>query len=117
MPPVSEAQRKAMGAAKGGHSTLGIPKKVGADFIAADKGGKLPAKAKSASGSKPGNPSSSGKAGGGSPRGLSAMLAAQRKKRPAAQPPQPPGALPIGGGMMPGGLPGAMGGMPPDEGG
>ena len=33
-----------MGAAKGGHSTLGIPQKVGAEFIAADKGGKLPEK-------------------------------------------------------------------------
>jgi hypothetical protein len=42
MPPVSEAQRRAMFAAKSGHSTLGIPKKVGAEFVAADKGGKLP---------------------------------------------------------------------------
>lgn len=42
MPPVSEAQRKAMGAAKSGHSTLGIPKSVGKEFIAADKGGRLP---------------------------------------------------------------------------
>lgn len=43
MPSVSEAQRKAMGAAASGHSTLGIPKKVGKEFISADKGGKLPA--------------------------------------------------------------------------
>ena len=43
-PPVSEAQRKAMGAAASGHSTLGIPKKVGKEFIEADTGGKLPAK-------------------------------------------------------------------------
>ena len=42
MPPVSEAQRRAMGAAMSGHSTLGIPKSVGKEFIGADKGGKLP---------------------------------------------------------------------------
>lgn len=46
MPSVSEAQRRAMGAAKSGKSTLGIPKKVGAEFIKADKGGKLPRRAK-----------------------------------------------------------------------
>ena len=45
MPPVSEAQRRAMYAAKAGHSTLGIPQKVGAEFAAADPGGKLPARA------------------------------------------------------------------------
>jgi hypothetical protein len=33
-----------MGAAASGKSTLGIPKKVGKEFIAADPGGKLPAK-------------------------------------------------------------------------
>jgi hypothetical protein len=43
-PPVSEAQRKAMGAAKSGNSTLGIPASVGKEFIDADKGGKLPSK-------------------------------------------------------------------------
>ena len=43
-PPVSEAQRAAMGAAASGHSTLGIPKDVGQDYIESDKGGKLPAK-------------------------------------------------------------------------
>jgi hypothetical protein len=42
MPPVSEAERRAMYAAKAGKSTLGIPKKVGAEFVAADPGGKLP---------------------------------------------------------------------------
>ncbi|RPI37330.1 MAG: hypothetical protein EHM67_11875 [Hyphomicrobiaceae bacterium] len=43
MPPVSEAQRKAMQAAAKGKSTLGIPKKVGKEFAKADKGGgKLP---------------------------------------------------------------------------
>jgi hypothetical protein len=44
MPPVSQQQRKAMYAAKEGKSNIGIPQKVGADFIAADKGGKLPAR-------------------------------------------------------------------------
>ena len=42
MPPVSEKQRKAMAAAAHGKSTLGIPKKVGKEFMRADKGGKLP---------------------------------------------------------------------------
>ena len=41
-PPVSEAQRRAMGAAASGHSTIGIPASVGKEKIAADKGGKLP---------------------------------------------------------------------------
>jgi hypothetical protein len=45
MPPVSEKQRKAMFAAASGKSTLGIPKKVAKEFVAADKGGKLPTKA------------------------------------------------------------------------
>jgi hypothetical protein len=35
-----------MFAAASGRSTLGIPKKVGAEFAAADKGGKLPKKKK-----------------------------------------------------------------------
>jgi hypothetical protein len=35
MPIVSQAQRGAMYAAKEGRSTLGIPKKVGADYVAA----------------------------------------------------------------------------------
>lgn len=35
MPYVSEAQRKAMFAAKAGKSTLDIPKDVGAKFVAA----------------------------------------------------------------------------------
>ena len=42
MPPVSERQRRAMHAAAAGHSTIGIPKKVGKDFSSADKGGRLP---------------------------------------------------------------------------
>jgi hypothetical protein len=42
MPPVSQKQRAAMHAAASGKSTLGIPKKVGAEFVAADKPGKLP---------------------------------------------------------------------------
>ena len=46
VPVVSEAQRKAMYAAKEGKSTLGIPKSVGADYIAATPAGaKLPARA------------------------------------------------------------------------
>ena len=47
MPPRSEAQRRAMEAAAHGHSTLGIPKKVGKEFSNADPGGKLPEKKKS----------------------------------------------------------------------
>lgn len=35
---VSEAQHRAMGAAAGGHSNLGIPRKVGEEFSKADKG-------------------------------------------------------------------------------
>jgi hypothetical protein len=35
-----------MGAAMSGHSTLGIPKSVGKDYIQADKGGKLPKRVK-----------------------------------------------------------------------
>jgi len=46
LPPVSEAQRRAMFAAKAGHSTLGIPESVGKEFAAADPGGKLPEKSK-----------------------------------------------------------------------
>jgi hypothetical protein len=42
MPMKSTAQRKAMLAAAAGRSILGIPKKVGAEFVKADKGGKLP---------------------------------------------------------------------------
>ena len=41
-PAVSEAQRRAFGAAASGHSTLGIPKSVGKEKIAADPGGRLP---------------------------------------------------------------------------
>ena len=37
MPDTSQAQQRAMYAAKEGHSTLHIPQNVGADFIAADK--------------------------------------------------------------------------------
>ena len=35
-PPVSEAQRKAMGAAASGHSNLGIPREVGERFLHED---------------------------------------------------------------------------------
>lgn len=37
MPSTSEAQHRAMEAAAHGHSTLGIPKKVGKEFVDADK--------------------------------------------------------------------------------
>lgn len=37
MPSVSDKQHNAMEAAARGHSTLGIPKSVGQDFVAADK--------------------------------------------------------------------------------
>jgi hypothetical protein len=46
MPIKSQAQRGAMYAAKAGKSTLGIPKKVGEEFVKSDKGGKLPPKVK-----------------------------------------------------------------------
>jgi hypothetical protein len=46
MPPVSKAQRGAMYAAAQGKSNIGIPKKVGKEFIEADPGGKLPKKVK-----------------------------------------------------------------------
>lgn len=46
MPPVSESQRRAMGAAASGKSSLGIPKKVGREFLKSDPGGKLPAKSR-----------------------------------------------------------------------
>lgn len=42
MPAESEAQRSAMAAAADGKSTIGISKEVGQEFMAADKGGKLP---------------------------------------------------------------------------
>jgi hypothetical protein len=38
MPSKSKQQRKAMFAAKAGKSNIGIPPKVGAKFVAADKG-------------------------------------------------------------------------------
>jgi len=38
MPPVSEKQRRAMYAAAAGRSTLGIPRAVGREFVASDKG-------------------------------------------------------------------------------
>jgi len=40
--PKSQAQRGAMYAAASGRSTLGIPKKVGQEFVKGDKEGKLP---------------------------------------------------------------------------
>lgn len=47
MPNVSEAQRRAMAAAASGNSDIGIPAKVGHEFMATDKGGKLPERKKS----------------------------------------------------------------------
>lgn len=44
MPPETEAQRKAMASAAEGKSKLGIPAKVGKEFMDADDGGKLPAR-------------------------------------------------------------------------
>lgn len=38
MPSKSRSQHNAMEAAAHGHSTLGIPKKVAEEFVAADKG-------------------------------------------------------------------------------
>ena len=46
MPMRSEAQRRAMYSAAKGNSSIGIPKKVGREFVSADKPGKLPEKAK-----------------------------------------------------------------------
>jgi hypothetical protein len=43
-PPVSEAQRRAMFAAKSGKSNIGIPQSVGKEFAEADPGGHLPEK-------------------------------------------------------------------------
>ena len=40
MPMVSEAQRRAMHAAAGGKSMLGIPKKVAREYVAHDRGGR-----------------------------------------------------------------------------
>lgn len=54
MPIVSEAQRRAMYAAKAGHSTLGIPKSVGTDFVAAGPASShLPERKKPAKKEKP----------------------------------------------------------------
>jgi len=52
MPMESQAQRRAMYAAAAGHSTLGIPKSVGQEFVSTDKPGKLPARAPKAEGGK-----------------------------------------------------------------
>jgi hypothetical protein len=43
MPSKSGKQHRAMAAAAHGNSTLGIPKKVGKEFITADKGKKFKA--------------------------------------------------------------------------
>lgn len=64
-PPVSQAQRGAMAAAAHGNSTLGIPKKVGKEFIDADKGGKLPETKKTEGVSNLDSPKDSPKNGSG----------------------------------------------------
>lgn len=46
MPMKSQKQRNAMFAAASGKSNIGIPKKVADEFVASDKGGKLPMRAK-----------------------------------------------------------------------
>lgn len=52
MPPVSQQQRKAMYTAAEGRSNIGIPARVGKEFVNADRGGKLPARARKAKGKK-----------------------------------------------------------------
>ena len=52
MPSVSQAQNAAMHEAAEGHSTLGIPKKVGQEFVAADRGRKIGKLAKHVKGKK-----------------------------------------------------------------
>lgn len=64
MPNKSQAQRGAMASAAAGKSTLGIPQSVGAEFMAADTGGKLPAYAPKKK-----------------PKGLNAMVKSQKKTR------------------------------------
>lgn len=46
MPSVSKAQHRAMAAACSGKSKTGIPKKVGCEFMHADRGKKLPERKK-----------------------------------------------------------------------
>lgn len=48
MPPVSQKQDRAMHAAAAGKSTLGIPKKVGHEFVASDTKGSVKKLPKSA---------------------------------------------------------------------
>lgn len=49
--PKSQKQRGAMYAAAEGRSTLGIPAKVGKEFVKGDKPGKLPKRVRSKRGS------------------------------------------------------------------
>jgi hypothetical protein len=81
MPDVSQKQRRAMFAAKEGNSTLGIPPKVGGDFIAADKAAgnpKLPKKAPARTPTKA-SPEHAKK--------LAIVLMAPRPGAPGARPP------------------------------
>ena len=64
MPMRSQAQRGAMYAAAKGDGVLGIPKKVAREFVASDKPGKLPKRAKKKKGKKA-NPFAKGGTGRG----------------------------------------------------
>ena len=50
--PRSQRQRGAMYSAAEGKSNIGIPRRVGAEFVKGDKPGKLPARAPSPKGRK-----------------------------------------------------------------
>ncbi len=68
MPPVSQNQNAAMHAAAEGKSTLGIPKKVGQDFVTADHGRSI-ADLPSHVGNPPHRKIRRGKRGKGGPKG------------------------------------------------
>jgi len=88
MPPVSEAQRRAMRAAESGDSTLGIPKSVGKEFSEADPGGKLPEKKRTDA--PEGSRTSAGFLGGTLPK---QGRGDQTPTGAPAIPPQPGGAM------------------------
>ncbi len=74
MPIVSKRQSRAMHAAAGGSSTLGIPRDVGKDFVAAGQASPdIPETAPSTGPSK-------GAVGGGSNKGLSSLISRKGKK-------------------------------------
>lgn len=101
MPAISRAQLAAMYAAKSGHSTLGIPKSVGAEFTAATPSAKgLPEYAEEkAEHAKP-RPSSAMEAVTGLPRGKRKTRRGGRRKAHAGPTqqtiaPPPAGSAPI----------------------